>query len=218
MSAGATRPRLLAVWLVLLALVGAIVVADRTRIFDFEPPPRTAGTSVFQFTEADLGSVEVLYKGQFAALMRDPGGQWFQHDASHSHSGAAVGADAPAGETHGADPARAATIAEQVAVTARMIADRRVTPERGLESYGLDNPQTMIAFYGKAVGDDVPSRLDVLYVGDLLPTQFTYYAKREGEGDLLLIPRHFVALLLRLMYGADQAPTPLPPRPDTAEN
>ncbi len=214
MSGGAARPRLLAVWLVLLALVGAIVVADRTRIFDSEPPPPTAGTAVFQFTEADLGSVEVLYKGQFAALMRGPDGQWFQHDSSHSHSGAAAGDD----ETHGADPARAAVIAKQVSVTARMIADRRLKPERGLESYGLENPQIMIAFYGKAAGDDVPGRLDVLYVGDLLPTQYNYYAKREGTGDLLLVPRHFVALLLALMYGADQAPTALPPRPDTAEN
>lgn len=218
MSGGARRPRLLAIWLVLLALVGAIVIADRTRIFDSEPPPRTAGTAVFQFTEADLGSVEVLYKGRFAALMRDPDGQWFQHDASHSHSGAAAGADSQASETHGADPARAAVIAKQVSVTARMIADRRVKPDRGLDSYGLENPQTMIAFYGKAVGDDVPGRLDVLYVGDLLPTQYNYYAKREGEGDLLLIPRHFVALLLALMYGADQAPTALPPRRDATEN
>lgn len=214
MSGGAARPRLLAIWLVLLALVGAIVVADRTRIFDSDPPVRTSSVPAFNFTEADLGSVEVLYKGKFAALMRDPDGQWFQHDSSHSHSGAAAGAD----EAHGADPARAAAIAEQVSVTARMIVERSVKAERGLDAYGLENPQIMIAFYGRAAGDDVPSRLDVLYVGDLLPTQYTYYAKREGGGDLLLIPRHFVALLLGLMYGADQAPSPLPPRPDTAEN
>ena len=99
-----------------------------------------------------------------------------------------------------------------------MIVERRVKAERGLVSYGLEIPQIMIAFYGKAAGDDVPSRLDVLYIGDLLPTEYTYYAKREGEGDLVLIPRHFVALLLALMYGADQAPSALPPRPDTAEN
>ncbi len=214
MSAGAIRPRLVATWLVLFALVGAIVVADRTRVFDSDPPAHTGPIPVFNFTEADLGSVEVLYKGQFAALMRDPDGQWFQHDASHSHSGAAAGAD----EAHGADPARAAVIAEQVSVTARMIVERRVKAERGLDSYGLENPQIMIAFYGRAVGDDVPSRLDVLYVGDLLPTQYTYYAKREGEGDLVLIPRHFVALLLGLMYGADQAPTARPPRPESTEN
>ncbi len=218
MRAGVTRPRLLVIWLVLLALIGGIVVADRTRIFDSDPPPPAGSISVFQFTEADLGSVEVLYKGQFAALMRDPGGQWFLHDANHCHGAAAAGADAPAGETHSADPARAAEIVEQLSVTARMTADRRVEPERGLESYGLDNPQTTFAFYGKAVGDDVPSRLNVLYVGDLLPTEYTYYAKREGEDDLLLIPRYFVALLLALIYGEDQAPTPRPPMPDSTEN
>jgi hypothetical protein len=35
---------------------------------------------------------------------------------------------------------------------------------------------------------------------------------REGDQDLSLIPRYQIALLLALAFGADQAPTPLPPR------
>ena len=217
MSGGAARSRLLTIWLVLAALVVAIVVADRTRIFDSEPVSLAGTLSVFQFTEADLGSVEVLYKGQFASLMRDPNGQWFQHDTSHSHGAtAAAGADAVAEDTHSADPALAAAIAKQVALTAGMNADRRLAPDRDLDSYGLADPQIMIVFYGRAVGDAVPSRLDMLYVGDLLPTEYTYYAKRESEDELVLIPRYYIALLLELMYGKGQAPTPRPPAPDSA--
>ena len=47
MSGGAVRSRLLAIWLVLAALVVAIVVADRTRIFDSEPVSHASTISAF---------------------------------------------------------------------------------------------------------------------------------------------------------------------------
>jgi hypothetical protein len=69
----------------------------------------------------------------------------------------------------------------------------------------------MIAFYGRN-GDrtDYARPLDVLYVGDLLPTDYAYYAMRDGDDQLSLIPRYQVALLLALAFGPDRAPTPLP--------
>ena len=118
-----------------------------------------------------------------------------------------------------ADPERSAQIAEQLALTARMLADRRVRPEQSLDEYGLANPQTMIVFYGRTKnGVDYSRPLDVLYVGDLLPGEYTYYAMRDGNQELYLIPRYYIALLLALMFGEDQAPTPLPPRQNLSGN
>ena len=90
-----------------------------------------------------------------------------------------------------------------------MLADRRVQPEQSLDHYGLSNPPTMIAFYGRQ-GADASQPLAVLYIGNLLPTQYAYYAMRPGDRELSLIPRYYIALLLALAFGEDQAPTPLP--------
>ncbi|MHC4107764.1 MAG: hypothetical protein ACYSTY_06750 [Planctomycetota bacterium] len=167
---------------------------------------------MFRFGEPDLGAVNVIHEGRFAALMRDANGAWFQHDASHRHGGEGGAAPAPA-DQHVADPERSAEITERMALTARMIADRRVQPERSLDAYGLVNPKTMIAFYGRAEdGADYARPLDVLYVGDLVPTEYAYYSMLGGDPELSLIPRFYVALLLGLVYGEDQAPTPLPLR------
>jgi hypothetical protein len=207
------RRRLLIVWLLLLALVGAIAVHEGTDLFAPEPAPaRTGRVPMFDFGEPDLAQVEILYRGQSATLMRDPSGQWFQHQGEHQHTGAAESETAAApGDAHVADPTRAAEIAQQLAVTARMLADRRVEPEQELKAYGLLDPQAMIAFYGRN-GDrtDYARPLDVLYVGDLLPTDYAYYGMRDGDDQLSLIPRYQVALLLALAFGPDRAPTPLP--------
>lgn len=207
------RPRLVIVWLLLLTLVGAIAVQEGTDLFAPEPAPAHTGrVPMFDFGEPDLAQVEILYQGQSATLMRDPGGQWFQHQGGHHHTGAAEGETAPVpGDVHVAEPGRAAEIARQLAVTARMLADRRVEPERDLEAYGLLDPQAMIAFYGRdGERTDYARPLDVLYVGDLLPSDYAYYAIRDGDDELSLIPRYQIALLLALAFGEDRAPTPLP--------
>ena len=211
------RPRLLVVWGLLVVLVGAIVLHEGTGLFDPEPPAPTGRIPMFAFTEPELGGVEVIYQGRQGALMRDPGGQWFLHDSSHSHSGAGTpGAQPAAGETHLADPGRAAAITERLVVAARMLADRRVRPEGGLGDYGLANPETMIAFYGRTPdGADYSRPLEVLYVGDFLPGDYTYYAMRDGDQELSLIPRYFVAQLLATIYGEDQAPSLTPERQGT---
>jgi hypothetical protein len=100
-------------------------------------------------------------------------------------------------------------MAERIDLMARMLADRRVKPAQSLDHYGLSNPQTMIAFYGRQ-GAAAAQTLAVLYIGDLLPTRYAYYAMRPGDRELSLIPRYYIALLLALAFGEDQAPTPLP--------
>jgi len=211
-STGKVRPRLVVVWALFAVLVGAIVVVETTDILEPAPPAPTGSLPMFEFTEADLGAVEVIYRGRLGTLMRDAEGQWFRHDASHSHSdGAAADAAPEETETHRSDPKAAAEVADQLAVTARMLADRRVPLEQGPAAYGLANPEVMIAFYRRgADGADYSRPLEVLYVGDLLAAGYTYYTRREHDRELSLIPRYQVALLLAQIFGADQAPTPMP--------
>jgi hypothetical protein len=205
------RPRLFVVWGLLGVLVAGIVALEVTGALDPEPKVPTGSFPMFRWTEADLGGVEAFYKGRHAALMRDPEGQWFLHGASHSHAAPAGGAPAAPNDVHRADPESAAKIEKQLVIAARMIADRRLRPERDLNTYGLANPQVMIAFYGRTPdGADYSKPLDVLYVGDLMTTEYAYYAMVDGFDEMLLIPRYNVSLLLATMYGEDQAPSLTP--------
>ncbi len=203
------RVRLIVVWSLLLVLVGTVVAMEKTTFFDSEPPAPTGRFPIFSFAEPELGAVEVMYQGQFVSLMRDDQGRWFQHDASHSHSGGDI---APAGtDQHMSVPEQANKIAKQIALTASLLVDRKIKPEQDMAAYGLTNPQAMIAFYGLgADGVDYAQPLDLLYVGDLLPTNYTYYTMRDGDPEISLIPRYYIALLLALVFGEENAPTPMP--------
>jgi hypothetical protein len=197
------------VWLVLLALIGFILLLESTG----EPPEKrqseSAGIAMFAFDEPELGSIEIVYQGRSAKLQRDHDGLWLLYDSSHRHG--TTNADRLHDDKeahHHADAEKAQELKQQVAVTARMRANRRIRPERPLEAYGLQKPQIMIAFYGRHDSQGSGSDpLAVLYVGDLLPDKFSYYAKREDGRELSLIPRYHVALILAATFGADQAPT-----------
>ena len=77
-----------------------------------------------------------------------------------------------------------------------------------LDSFGLENPKIVFSFYSKEKNEAESLRLaDILYVGDLLPSEYTYYTRKGGESDVYLVPRYFVALLLALAFGSDQVPS-----------
>ena len=224
MSPSPVRRRLVIIWVVLGVLLAGIVVHEATDIFNPKPSPRTTNIPMFQFSEPELGRVDVMYKGRSATLMRNAAGDWFAHHESHSHvhshgETAAGHAESKLAHPHAADQHQAAEIAQRLALMGRMRADRRVRPEQGLEHYGLDNPQAIIAFYGRQGKEiDASQPLEVLYVGDLLPTQYAYYAMRAGDAELSLIPRYYIALLLASVFGEEQAPAPLPPQDGTGSN
>jgi len=224
MSARPVRRRLVVIWVVLGGLLAGIVVHEATDIFDPKPLPRTGSLPMFQFSEPELGRVDVMYKGQPATLMRNAAGDWFSHHGSHRHDhryGETITdqGEAKLAHPHAADRQQATEIAQRLALMSRMRADRRVRPEQELEHYGLDNPQAIIAFYGRqGKGIDASQLLDVRSVGDLLPTQFAYYAMRAGDTKLSLMPRYYIALLLASVFGAEHAPAPLPPQDGTGSN
>jgi hypothetical protein len=224
MSAHPVRCRLVVIWVVLGGLLAGIVVHEATDIFDPKPLLRTDSLPMFQFSEPELTRVDVMYQGQPATLMRHAAGDWFPHHGSHRHDHhhgetAAGRAESKLAHSHAADHQQATEIAQRLALMSRMRADRRVRPEQDLKHYGLDNPQAIIAFYGRqGKGIEASQLLDVLSVGDLLPTQYAYYAMRAGDTELSLIPRYYIALLLASVFGAEHAPAPLPARDETGSN
>lgn len=207
MSSVQGRRRVWVVWLLFLALLAGIVIHETRHHFEPKVRSDTGRVPMFSFREAELSRIEAVYEGRSAALSRNAAGEWTTHHAGHRH-------DRPDNDAQHHDHSNreaSTAIAEQVAVVAGMLADRQVHPEQSLDQYGLRPPRTMIAFYGRK-GDEVDTAqpLSVLYVGDLLPTQYEYYTMRDGDEQLSLVPRYYIVLLLALVFEEDQVPTLLP--------
>lgn len=169
---------------------------------------------VFAFGEPDIGAVEILYRGRRVDFERDGEGTWrrVRHGrGGHAHDEG--GGDHGHGPGAAGEADEAAAIASQLALTARMLADRSIEPELPPGAYGLEMPEAVVAFYGRSgPGADRSRLLDALDVGDLLTTNYAYYATSRGRpGEVLLLPRYHIALLLALAVGEDEAPAPLPP-------
>ncbi len=207
MSAGQGRRRLWMVWLLLMILLAGIIAHEASDVFAPQPPSRLGRVPMFSFREPELGRIEVVYSGRSAVLSRNPAGEW-----SHRHEDHSRRQNHNHGHDHDHRHAQpSAPTGEQIAFVASIHADRRVNPEQSLDQYGLKTPQAMIAFYGRKGAEvDATRPLAVLYVGDLLPTQYEYYTMRDGDEQLSLVPRYYIALLLALVFGEAQAPTPLP--------
>ena len=218
------------VWVLLLVAVVALVQTDR-------PPPQQDDSHdhgpgglddlpegrfpVFAFGEPDIGSVTVAWKSQDVDFERNPDGRWFQvsraHDHDHDHDHDHGHDHDVGGHTHdhggdGTDSPDATQITEQFEITARMLADRAIKPDRPLVEYGLERPDIVLTFRDRLNGDP----LAVLRVGDLLVTGYAYYTVLERRPNrILLIPRYQINLLLALAFG-DEAPSLVPERAETS--
>ena len=251
--------RSLVTWVVFLSLALGIIAHEATDIFKKQPPPKTGQLPMFTFLEKHLWKVEVLYQGKFAFFQRDDRGRWFLHDGSHTHESLSPSSASDSQEPHFSEADLSLKIEEQLKMTARMIADRKmslnetVIDNRGhrhnvgganysddisiapceaeteesrsteasfncssLERFGLENPPIILSFYSLTFSPretNEPSSLlplATLYAGDMLPSKYTYYTKKGGDPYIYLIPRYFIAMLLALAFGEDQAPSPMP--------
>lgn len=212
--------RQILVWGLFAVLATFIAVIEGGALFAEKVATKTGRERVFAFAETDLGAVEILYQGRRATLMRDSNGEWFKHGGSHAHSGNKIGnndrakatSNEPSVDTHISQPEEAEAIRAQLVVSARMLADRRISAKRALKEYGLETPSTMFAFYPrKGQQADFSRPLSVLYVGDLLTTDYAYYTLVDGDSQITLLPRYQVALLLAAAFGADAVPSITPP-------
>lgn len=208
MSRKPRRTGLLLVWAALAALIGAVI------IFEISEPdtPNSAATQsdapYFQFDEAELGGVQVVYQRRIATLMRTADGLWYQHDSSHSHGGVGAAPPSPdAGQEHKPDAARSAAIADTIARALGASANRVDDDATSATRTGLARSETMIAFYGRGPdGVDYGKPLDVLYLGDAKLGTGAVYAKLDGRSEIALLPEADIRALIDLVL-AEPVPT-----------
>jgi hypothetical protein len=192
-SAGGLRPRLVAVWVLFLALgiaIVAIEVAERgaTRGQDGEAEGRDSRLLV-PVPLAQVGAIEVAHAGSIHRFERDAAGKWFYHgvhakmDATHSHQ---------------ADPAMAQRIEFALQGFDRTRMERSLPIGVGVQQYGLATPQMVILVYR-------PKELEPLLqvaVGDVAPDTFSRYVMVVGSSSVVTIANFQIDNLLGLIKAA----------------
>jgi hypothetical protein len=201
LSASALRPRLIAVWVVLLALAGVIVAVELTS--------RTAGQSRSEAESRDrmllpvaveeLGAIELAHAGTLHRFERDAAGNWYYHGA---HTGS------EAAHSHQTDPAAAARISQALAALGRARVERQLEADPRVNDYGVASPELLILAYRPK--EALP--LVQYAVGDLAPDQFSRYVQAVGSPTVITIANYQIDNLLSLIQAvaspADQAAAP----------
>ena len=192
MSAGGRGHRLLAVWLVLVVLVGVIVVIEHTDLVG--PQPRRDGhvSSVARLllpvTVDQLGAIEVVLAGTLHRFERDAAGAWFYHV-----HGVDTGEEGP--HSHDRDPSLAERIGDAFAAFGRTRIERRLARKPQAKDYGVTTPEMLILVYRPH--DMQP--LAQYAVGDIAPDTLSRYVLVVGSAILVTIPNYQINNVLALI-------------------
>ncbi len=192
MSAGRSRGKLIAIWVLLLVLVGiiaAIELADRSverADEQFEAQGGDRSRKVVPVAMEELGAVEIAHAGALHRFERDEAGTWFYH-----------GAHAPASGTHGhpADPAAAERIAKAFGGMSRAKFEREFPFDPKAQDYGVLNPQTLLLLYRKGE----PQPLVQYAIGDMAPDGVSRYVLKIGATKVDTLPDYHVQNLVGLV-------------------
>jgi hypothetical protein len=183
MSAGGKRSRLVAVWLLLVVLVGVIVVLERTDFVRPKPRPHghdgSAAHMLLPVPIEQLGAIEVVHGRTFHRFERDAAGAWFYH----IHG---VDAGTEAGHHHDADPALAERIAYAFAAFGRTRLERRFTLTTPAKDYGVTTPEMLILVYRSYE----PQPLAQYAIGDIAPDTFSRYVLVVGTSIMATMPNY----------------------------
>ena len=182
----------MAVWLALLALVGAIAAIEYADRFD------SAGKGANEARDgADAGlllpvpvdqisALEVGHAGTLHRFERDSASAWFYHGA---HAG-------PEGvHQHQVDPAMAERIAAAFAAFGRTRIERRFPLDPQPAQYGVTTPGTVVLLYRA----NDPRPFAQYAIGDIAPDTFSRYVLRIGSAEVVAIPNYQVDNLLALI-------------------
>ena len=182
-------PRLIAVWGVLLLLIGAIVAIEmRDRA---AAPSAGSGAArdprlLLPVPIEQVGAIEIAYGGAVHRFERDANGTWFYHGAH---------APAQAGHAHQADPAMAARIATAFAGFDRARMERDFPLQDGGKELGVATPKMVILAYR-------PKELQPLAqyaVGDVAPDKFSRYILPVGKPQVVTIANYQIDNLTALI-------------------
>ena len=121
--------RSLVTWIVFMVLGLGIIAHETTDIFQKQAAPKSGQLPMFSFSEKDIWRLEVIYQGRSAFFQRDDRGAWFLHDGNHTHTSTTFETDLKSETHHRADPGSSSEIEKQIEMTARMIADRKMSAE-----------------------------------------------------------------------------------------
>lgn len=200
MSAGRSRGKLVAIWVVLLVLAGIIVaieLTDRSAERAEEHFEAQGGDRSRKFVPValeDIGAVEIAHAGALHRFERDEAGVWFYH-----------GAHAPASGTHGhpADPAAAERIAKAFGGMSRAKFEREFPFDPKVQDYGVLNPQTLVLLYRK--GEAQP--LVQYAIGDMAPDGVSRYVLKVGASKVDTLPDYHVQNIVGLAQAATASAT-----------
>jgi hypothetical protein len=187
-SPGGIRPRLVTVWLVLLALVGTILAVEHANLVRARSggdgagdPRRLVPVGVDQ-----LGAIEVAHAGTLHRFERDATGAWFYHGVHTGSEGI---------HAHTADPAMAGRIERAVAAFGRTRIERQFGLHAVTADYGVTTPETLILIYRR----NDPQPLAQYAVGDIAPDTMSRYVLVVGSSVVATIPSYQIDNLLALI-------------------
>lgn len=188
MSQAGIRPRLIVIWVILVALVAAIAIMERkaAREEASEAQSIVDDRSLLPVPIEQLGAIELAYGGALHRFERDANGQWFYHGA-HTSTASAHG--------HVANPETAERIEKAFAGFGRTRMERRFELDAKQDRYGVVSPQIFIMVYR-------PGELQPLArfaVGDIAPDTVSRYVLVVGTPLVVSIANYQIDNLLQLV-------------------
>lgn len=195
-AATSIRPRVVVIWLLLLALVGAILFVqykDRTAAPEIVDP-RVTDRMLLAMPIDDLGALEIFYAGKLHRFERDTTGAWF----FHAHGVAKTDDPAHAHQTNAAQRK-----AIETTLTAFSHTRREREFARGNEAdYGLTTPEMLVLLYGK----NTAQLLDKFTVGSLAPDGVSRYIDSNNYPKMISIANYQIENLLTLLKTVGATP------------
>jgi hypothetical protein len=192
-SSKAIRPRLVAIWGLLLVLVVAIAAIELKDRADAPADPDSVRDPrmLLPVPVGQLGVVEIAHAGALHRFERDSTGGWFYHGVHTAAQGA---------HAHQPDPALAQRIDTALTAFGRTHIEREMSLAKGPQEYGLANPQMVILVY-------LPKELKPLAqyaVGDVAPDTYSRYILVVGRPNVGTIPNYQIENLLGLIKAASE--------------
>ena len=191
------RPRVVIIWLVLLALLGAIAFdqyKERSATDDSVATPQTNARMLLPMSIDELGAFEIFYAGTLHRFERDAARAWFYH----AH-GAAKTNDAT--HAHQTDSPQAKTIDTALRGLSRTHMEREFPPGNEGE-YGLTAPQMFVLLYAK----NTARLLDKFTVGSLAPDGLSRYVASNNYPKVITIANYQIDNLLNLLKAVGATP------------
>jgi hypothetical protein len=188
LSAGALRPRLIVVWVLLLMLAGVIATIELTER-SANSASDAAGSRdrmLLPVPIEQLGAIELAHAGTLHRFERDEAGNWFYHGM---HSGA------EAAHGHQANPAMASRIEQALAALGRARIEREMEVGARGDDYGMASPELLILAYRPK--EALP--LVQYAIGDIAPDQLSRYAQAVGSHTVITVANYQIDNLLGLI-------------------